>query len=400
MGNNSSKLSQTKDKGKGIDRKDSKVDLNLADTPYTAKFPNLGDHLSPFEWPEHPTADSDTSGVNDYTEAGYGYIAPTSSKPAASLTSITATVGAADEIVSHVSSDNTVSPSSPDLVSLASSASKLEPVQGSAQPSFQSFQQRGTLPFSSPSTEVGRAALLSELARVKKEQNTPVPARNHTSIWLGHPVGPRASENATFRSQIRTRLRDRCRNKWEQIKAKRVCCTRRCLLAEITTDLNTAASIVERPAQSQSIMSMIQRGGESQEGPIMIFGLQDRTFTNSKMYRPSPALLAQYSDIHYGGSTTDWQKLLHSFMQSQAVLVADAGITQHRTFTMHCAKYVLCGRRLVFATDLANYMPKDVNVQHSFSNLGHSWLFAGSQRDVDVQAADHVADANADFSTA
>jgi hypothetical protein len=282
MGNNSSKLSSTKDKDNKTNHEDPKIALNSAPNTYTEDIPNLRDDLSPFACLEHTRTDNNnnnTSGVNDITEAGHGYVALTSSEPAASRTSITATVGADNEIVSHISSDYTVSPSPPDLVSLASDASRVDSIQGLARPPLKNLQQRGNLPFSSPATGVGRAALLAELARVKEQQNAALPTRQRTSISLGHPTGARTSENAPRLPSVRPRLRDKCRkksrNQWNWIKAKIVCCTHLCQLFGMSSDLHIAASIVAPPSSSQSRVTRMQRRGEVQKPRVVAIGLQD-----------------------------------------------------------------------------------------------------------------------------
>jgi hypothetical protein len=94
MGNNHCKLSSTKGKDSETNHKNSKNTLGSADNTYTEEIPDLRDDLSAFECPEQTRTDNNTSGVNDITEAGHGYVTLTSSEPAASCTSITATVGA------------------------------------------------------------------------------------------------------------------------------------------------------------------------------------------------------------------------------------------------------------------------------------------------------------------
>lgn len=120
---------------------------------------------------------------------------------------------------------------------------------------------------------------------------------------------------------------------------------------------------------------------------IVVIGLQDRAYLDSRMYKRLRQLLDRFAKVHFCATTRDCNSFLSGdkdLKTIKAVLVVDAGITQNREVASDCARYVRLGGRLVFGGSFANYMP-NVDVRRFFQHFSKYWEFAGVRSNVTAQ---------------
>jgi hypothetical protein len=105
------------------------------------------------------------------------------------------------------------------------------------------------------------------------------------------------------------------------------------------------------------------------------------------MYARWRRMLVTYASVTYCYKTDDCLRHIHTASDPHAVLVVDAGITQHGRVVQECARYMRNGGRVVSAANFANYMDGNEDVRHFFSKFGCFWHFARVRKGVPVRKA-------------